>query len=130
MHEGIHAARGRGSKRARGITVRRLCRSRVVDRMVTEIIRQSFALLQPLTQLGMGEIARDDHWPGKREAGLDRVLGELREDLAHRPAQVNVNDFTAETRTIDFRKILRRVVLELFETDALARDLGERLAIR
>src|SRR5262249_50325960 len=67
--------------------------------------------------------------PAEREPRLDRIFGELREDLLHRPAQVDMHHLTAELGGIDLGQIFRRIVLELFEIDALARDLAERLAV-
>src|SRR5262249_29893955 len=103
--------------------------TRVIDRMVLEIVGQPLPALQALAQFRVREVARDDHGPAEREPRLDRIFGELREDLLHRPAQVDMHHLTAELGGIDLGQIFRRIVLELFEIDALARDLAERLAV-
>ncbi len=53
----IHAACGGRSQRAGGVTVRRLGRPRVVDRMVFDVLGQRFAIIDKLFQLGVGDIA-------------------------------------------------------------------------
>src|SRR6516162_1985177 len=75
------------------------------------------------------EVARDDHGAAEREPRLDRISRELRQDLLHRPTQVDMHHLAAELGGVDLGQIFRRIVLELFEIDALARDLAERLAV-
>src|SRR5215813_12244443 len=57
------------------------------------------------------------------------MFSELRENLLHRPAQIDVHDLAAEFFRIDLGQILCRIALELLEIDAVARDLAERLAV-
>src|SRR5215471_2760781 len=97
--------------------------------MVLEIVGQSLPSLQPLAQFAVREVARNDHRPGQREPRLDRMFSELRENLLHRPAQIDVHDLAAEFFRIDLGQILCRIALELLEIDAVARDLAERLAV-
>src|SRR6185312_5839841 len=57
VDKGVHASRGGWAERTGSIAFRRLRGSRVIDRMVLEIIRQRLALLEPLAQLGMRGVA-------------------------------------------------------------------------
>src|SRR5947209_11758257 len=75
--------------------------------MVLEIIRQGFAALEPLAQLGVGEIARDDHRPGEFEPGADRMAGQAFEDFWHRPRQVDLDGGDAEAPLVNLRQVLR-----------------------
>ena len=129
VHERIHAARRRRAERARGVALRRLGGAGVIDRMILEIVRQPLSALQPFAQFAVREVARHDHGPAERKPGLDRIPGKLGKNLLHRPAQVDVHDLASELGGIDLGQILRRVALELFEIDALAGDLAERLAV-
>src|SRR5215510_2357707 len=121
---GIHAARRGRPERARRIALRRLRRARVIDRVVLEIVRQGFAALESFAQLGVREIARDDHRPGELEPGADRMPGEVLEDLRHRTRKIDVDGRAAELLLVDLRQVLRRILLERLEKDALARDLS------
>ena len=96
--------------------------------MILEVIRQRFALLQPLAQLGVRGIARHDHGAGQRQPGFYRVFRERCENILHRPVKIDLYDLAAE-RMLDNRQILRRVVLELLEIDAVLCDLAEHLAV-
>jgi hypothetical protein len=51
-----------------------------------------------------------------------------RQDLLHRLVEVDLHHLAAE-RLLDLRQILRRIVLELLEIDAVLGDLAERLAV-
>ena len=127
--EGIHAAGGGRPERARGIAFRRFRRSRVIDRMVLEIIGQPLAALQPLAQLRMRAVARHDHRPRQRQPRLDRMPAELHQNILHRLVEIDLHHLAAELRRVDLRQILRRIVLELFQIHAVAGDLAERLAV-
>ena len=61
----------------------------------------------------MGEIARHDHGAGERQPRLHRIFGELRQDLLHRLAQVDLDHRAAELFLVDLRQVLRRMMLEL-----------------
>src|SRR6266516_2820702 len=98
--------------------------------MVLEIIRQGFAALEPLAQLGVGEIARDDHRPGEFEPGADWMAGQAFEDFWHRPRQVDLDRFAAEPSLVDVGEVLRGILLERLEKHTLARDLSQGLAVR
>ena len=77
----------------------------------------------------MREIARHDHRAGERQPRLDRISGELRQNLLHRLVEVDLHHLAAEFRRVDLRQIFRRIVLELFQEHAVAGDLAERLAV-
>ena len=125
----VHAP-GRGrAERARGIALRRLGRAGVVDRVVLDVLRQALAAIEPLLQLRVGDVARDDQRAGQAEPGLDRVLRQGAADLAHRPGEIDRHHLAAECRLVDLGQKLRRVGFELFEEDAVGGDLAEDLAV-
>ncbi len=78
----------------------------------------------------MGEIARHDHRAGERQSRLDRIAGERRQNVLHRPVQVDLDDLAAELRTVHVRQVLRRIVLQLLQEKAVPRDLAHGLAVR
>jgi hypothetical protein len=60
VHVAVHATRCRGAEGARGVTGGGLGGSGVVDRMILEILWQALAGIDPLLELRMGDVARDD----------------------------------------------------------------------
>src|SRR5262249_14820134 len=75
------------------------------------------------------EIAGDDHWPGQRQPGLDRMFAELHQNFLDGPRQIDLDYVAAERPRIDVGQIFRRIVLKLFEEDAVLGDLADRLAV-
>src|SRR6516165_2539887 len=125
----VHAAGCGRAERAGGVSRRRLRRSGIVDRVVLYIIGQPFAVIEPLFELCVRDVARHDQRTGQAEAGLDRVSRQDLADLVHRSGQVDRHDLAAERRFIDFRKEAGGVRFELFEKHALDRDLAENLTV-
>ena len=120
----------------------RLGRAGVVDGVVLEVLRHLLAGVEPLLDLGVRDVAGDDERPGERQPGLDRVLGELGEDVVHRLVEVDLDDDVAARRADADRVVLvlaevdarvgkeaGRVGLELLEEDALGGDLAEHLPV-
>ena len=56
----VHAAGGRGAERTAGQIGRLLGRTRVIDRMGLEIVRQRLAGVESFLELGMRDVACDD----------------------------------------------------------------------
>ena len=88
--------------------------------MVLEVLRQTVAAIETLFDLGVRDIAGDDHRAVQRQACLDRITAELGADLAHRASEVDVHDIVAQHRVGDLGQEPRRVGLELFEEHAVA----------
>src|SRR6516165_4995427 len=97
--------------------------------MVLYIVRQPLAAIEPLLELGVSDVARDNQRAGEAEAGLDRVSREGAADLVHRSGQVDRHDLAAECGIIDFRKEAGGVRFELLEEYALGGDLAENLTV-
>ena len=97
--------------------------------MVLEIVGHALPALEPLADLGMGGIARDDDRAGQRQPRLDRILRQRRQDLAHRPVQVDLDDIAAERGILDLGQVFRRIGLQRLEKDAVAGDLALGLAV-
>ena len=57
------------------------------------------------------------------------MLRQRRQDILHRLVEIDLDHLAAE-RLLDCRQILRGIVLELFEIDAVSGDLAEHLAVR
>ena len=55
--------------------------------------------------------------------------GERRENLRHGPVEVDRDHVAAEPLAVDVGKVLRGIVLELLEEDAVAGDLAQSLAV-
>jgi len=92
-------------------------------------LRQPLAALEPLLELGMGDVARDDERPGEREPRLDGILREGAADLGHRLGQIDGDNWPAETALVDLGEEARGIALELLEEDAAGIDAAEDLAI-
>ena len=58
------------------------------------------------------------------------MLCELSQDFSHRLAQINMHDLATQLCRIDIGQVLGRIAFELFDKDAFASDLAQRLAIR
>jgi hypothetical protein len=130
VDEAIHPA-GRGrAEGARGHAVGRLGWAGVIDRVVLEIVRHALPALQPLANLGMGRVARDDDRAGEREARLDRILRQRGQNLAHRPVEVDLDDIAAERGILDLGQVFGRIGLQRLEIDAVLGDLALGLTIR
>ena len=82
---------GRGrAERARGVALRRLGRAGVVHAVVAQVLRHRLAGVEPLLDLGVGDVAGHDHRAGQHHARAHRVLRQLGADLGHRPVEVDV----------------------------------------
>src|ERR1700730_10550203 len=77
----------------------------------------------------MGEVARHDHRAGERKPRLDGMPGKRRENFRHGTVEIDRDYFAAEPLAVDVGKVLRGIVLELFEEDAVAGDLAQSLAV-
>src|SRR3954454_4322824 len=73
VDETVHPPRRRRAEGAGRIAGGRLRRAGIVDRMVPEMVRHRLAALEPLADLGMGDVAGDDHRAIERKARADRV---------------------------------------------------------
>src|SRR5690606_22494670 len=93
---GVHPARRGGADGPRGVPVGGLGRAGVVDAALPQVLGHGLAGVEPLGDLGVGDVAGHDHGPGERQAGLHRVLGQLGADLGHRAVQVEAHDAVAE----------------------------------
>ncbi len=129
VDEGVHTSSGRRSEGAGRHAFRGFRRTGVVDRVVLDVIRQRLAGFEPFAQLGVGEVARHDQRAGQRQAGLDRMFGELREDLRHRLGQVDLDDLVGQMLVGHFGHVFFRVHLELLQENAVLGDLAHRLAV-
>ena len=89
--------------------------------MVLEVAGQILAAVEALLELGVGDVARHDHRAREREPRGHRVLAQLGQDLAHRPAQVDLHHLAAQVVVGDLGQEVRGVGLELLEEDAVAR---------
>ena len=126
----VHSARGGGTERTRRPALRPLGRPGVVDHVVAHVRRQLLAGVQPLLQLRVGDVPRHDHRPRQRQPRRHRVLRQFGQDLPHRPVEVDVDDVPRQLLAGHVGQVLRRVILELLQEDAVARDPCERLPVR
>ena len=99
-------------------------------RVVLEVLRQTLAAVDPLLELRVRDVSRDDHRPAQRQPRADRILRRARRGSPSSAGQIDRHDVAAEVGVRDVRQVLRRLGLELLEEHAVARDLAERLAIR
>ncbi len=98
--------------------------------MVAQVLRHRLSGVEALLDLGVGDVAGDDHRPGEHHPGPHRMRRQLGEDLGHRAIEVDVHDVDiVEVLFRDFWEESRRVPFELLEEHAVTRDLAERLAI-
>src|SRR6478735_6984774 len=140
---GVHPAGGRRAERAGRHPLGGLGRTRVVDRVVAQVVGHRLAGVEPLLDLRVGDVAGDHQWAVEREPGLDRVLRELLEDLRHRAVEIDRDDralpggrgahgirlLVAEPGVGLVGQEARGVGLELLDEDALGGDLAEHLPV-
>ncbi|MNS78425.1 hypothetical protein D3C72_1120410 [compost metagenome] len=98
--------------------------------MIFHVLRQTFAVLQTLLQLGVRDVAPDDNGAVQRQTRRNRILGQLRQDLAHRTVKVNVNRFAFTGFAQLFRDVFPWVAFQFFDPDTVAVDLRFDVAIR
>ena len=77
----------------------------------------------------MGDVARHNDGAVQAQARGDGVLAQFFQNFLHRAVQVNGDSF-AGGHAQGFRNILAGVGFQLFNKDALRRDLGFRVAVR
>ena len=127
VHVGVHAPGRRGAERTRSHALRRLGRTGVVNRMLLEVFGHRLALVEHLLDAGVGDVAGDDQRAAQIQARLDRVFRENRTHFVHALVEVDVHG--RGHRGSLGRQEARGILLQLFEEDALGRDLGLDVAV-
>ena len=126
----VHPAGGGRPERAGCVALRRLGRTGVVDAVILQVLRHLLARIEPLLDLGVGDVAGDDHRSRQHHPRPHRVLRQLGADLVHRAVEVDVDHVgVVEIGLGRLGQEPGRVVLQLLDEDALAGDLAQRLAI-
>ena len=128
---GVHPSGGRRSERTGRHPLGRLRRPGVVHRVVLQVLRHRLARVQALLDLGVRDVASDDHRAVQRKPGLHRVLAELGEDLRHRPAEVDLDDVAALVEVLvgGLGQEVRGLALQLLDEHALGGDLAQALPV-
>mmetsp|Transcript_39878 Transcript_39878/g.127519 ORF Transcript_39878/g.127519 Transcript_39878/m.127519 type:complete len:414 (-) Transcript_39878:45-1286(-) len=129
VHVRVHAPRGGGPERPRGHARGSLGGAGVVNGVVFHILREALAGVQTFLQLRVRDVARHDEGASERQAGLDGVLGELRENLLHRFVEVHLHHVRTERVLGHVGKVLRGLGLELLDEHAVFGNLANRLAV-
>ena len=111
----IHPPGSGRAERTRGVTLRRLGRSGVVDAVVLHVIGQPLARVDAFLEFRVGDIAGHDHRSREREPRADGVFAQGGADVIHRLIEVDPDDVAAELILADVGHELRRVRLELLE---------------
>ena len=106
-----------------------LGRTRVVDRVLFEIVGKVIATIEPFLQLRMSDVARDDDRSAQCQPSLDRILAQSATDSSHWPIEVNTNNWSTQLFRADLGQVLRGIPLKLFQEHAFRRDLAENLSI-
>mmetsp|Transcript_30252 Transcript_30252/g.70625 ORF Transcript_30252/g.70625 Transcript_30252/m.70625 type:complete len:245 (+) Transcript_30252:99-833(+) len=125
----VHPPGGRRAERAARVPLRRLRRPRVVDDVVLGVLRQGLAALEPLEQLGVRDVARDDERAREREARANGMERELLADLRHRLVEIDAHHGSQDVLIRDLRQVGRHILAERLDEDAVARDLCFRLPV-
>lgn len=60
--------------------------------MVLDVLRQTLAAVEALLELGVGYVPADDQGPREAESRLDGVFGEFRQNVLHRPIQIDLKN--------------------------------------
>ena len=97
--------------------------------MVLEILGHWLASVETLFDLGVNNVAANNHRARERKPGLHRVLGQLGTNGIHWLVQVDVDNVAAEVDIGDIGHKACRVGFELLEEEPFARDLGLGLAV-
>ena len=95
--------------------------------MVLDVIRQSFAAIQPFLEFGMRDVAGDNNGAGQRNRRLDRILAERLADIVHWLVEVYLDDIALEFTWVD-SACIGRVGFQTLNNAVLG-DLGEALAV-
>ena len=106
---GVHAPRRRRTKAPRGHAHGRLGGTRVIDRVILQVLRHAQARVEALLDLGVGDVARDHHRSAQAQARLHGELGEDRSDLAHGPREIDLDHLPTQRGVVDVGEILRRI---------------------
>ncbi len=102
--------------------LRSLGRTGVVDGMVFDVLRQVFATVQTFFQLGMSDVTAHDDSAVQRQAGGNRILSQLFQDIFHRLVQINLHHITLTGLTEFFGNQFTRIAVELFNPDTFFID--------
>ena len=96
---GVHARGRRRAERSGRHAVGRLRRTRVVHRVVLQVLRHVFARVEALFALRVGDVARDDHGSGQRHARGDGAAAENLANLFHGLGEVDLDDVHPKDRS-------------------------------
>eukprot|EP00123_Amoebidium_parasiticum_P000658 comp11521_c0_seq1/m.5971 comp11521_c0_seq1/g.5971 ORF comp11521_c0_seq1/g.5971 comp11521_c0_seq1/m.5971 type:complete len:414 (+) comp11521_c0_seq1:338-1579(+) len=125
----VHAAGSGGTKRARGHAGGGLCWASIVDNVVLDVLGQALAGIDPLLELGVGNVTCHHQGTAQRQAGLDRVLAQLLEDVCHGLVEVHIHHVTAKVRLRDLGQVLCWVCLEGLNEHTFLGHLAQSLTI-
>mmetsp|Transcript_5151 Transcript_5151/g.17059 ORF Transcript_5151/g.17059 Transcript_5151/m.17059 type:complete len:320 (-) Transcript_5151:576-1535(-) len=129
VHVRVHPSGGGGAKGARDHPVWRLCGPGIVDGVIPHVLGETVALVQPLLQLGVGDVASDDEGAGEGEARLDRAGGESGQDGGHRGGEVDADYVGGKGGVSHLWQVLCRVRLEGLQPHTPLVDLAHRLPV-
>ena len=87
--------------------------------MVLDVLRQVFATVETLFQLGMGDVAAYDNRTVQRQAGSHRILIQLCQNLFHRTVQIHTYHIALAGLTQLFRNQFARIAVEFFNPDTV-----------
>ena len=118
-----------GPKEPDAHALRRLGGAGVIDRVVAETGGHGFAGGEPGLDLLVRQVAGHRDRAGERQPGADRIARELGPDFRHRAVEVERRHLAAEHVRIRLRQEARRVPLQGFKEDAVARDPGQGLPV-
>lgn len=88
----VHATSSSGAERTAGVALGRLGGAGVVDRVVAQILWHLVALIQPLLDLGVRNVASHHERAGEAQPCADRILRQEGLDVGHRAVQVDLDD--------------------------------------
>ena len=71
------------------MAIRRLCRPRIVNRVILEVLRQILARIEPLLELRVRDIPSDDDRAIQGELGRHGILPKIRKHFVHGAIEIN-----------------------------------------
>ena len=118
----VHTSGRCRAHRTASHSLRSFGRTGIVDRMVFDILRQILTAVQTFFQLGMSDVTTHDDSAVQRQAGGNRILSQLFQDIFHRLVQINLHHITLTGFTEFGRNQFTRIAVELFNPDTVLVD--------
>ena len=125
----VHTTSSGGAHRATSHTGRSLGRTGVIDRMIFDVLRQTFATVDAFFQFGMRDIATYDNSTIQRKTRTDRIFRKFLTNIFHRTIQIDGDNIAFAGIAKFFGNKFVRLIVHLFNPDTIFVDLTFDIAV-